>query len=461
MSTFSGLTTAYSGLAAARAGLDVTGQNIANATTQGYTRQRLETSAAAPARPSLFTTGARPGEGVLATGIARLGDAQLEARVRITAGAAGYTAVRAQAFATLEDGLREPGAHGISASLQDFWAGWQEVSNAPEKDAPASTLLAAAGQLTSRIAAGHREVETQWATARSSATTLVTEVNAAAAQVADLNRQIRSAVNVGTSANELVDRRTTLTTALAGLTGATVRDNADGTADVLVAGNPLVSGTTARTLQVTGPAGIGDPGRVQVEWTYRPGASAGVESGELAATLSLLAPADDGGPLAQAAAEYDAFATTLADQVNTLHSGAGKGPFFAYQPGRAASSLDVLPTGRADLATGAPGAGGFDGSVADRISRIGMGPGSPDAAWSAFVVGLGTVTRSERQADALAEVSASSALQQHLGATSVSMDEEQVNLLQYQHAYQGAARVMTAVDEMLDVLINRMGIVGR
>ena len=461
MSTFSGLTTAYSGLAAARAGLDVTGQNIANATTQGYTRQRLETSAAAPARPSLFTTGVRPGEGVLATGIARLGDAHLEARVRITAGAAGYTAVRAQAFATLEDGLREPGAHGVSASLQDFWAGWQEVSNAPEKGAPASALLAAAGQLTSRIAAGYREVETQWATSRSSATSLATEVNDAAAQVADLNRQIRSAVNAGTSANELVDRRTTLAATLAGLTGATVRDNADGTADILVAGNPLVSGTTALTLQVTGPAGLDGPGTVQVEWAHRPGAPAGVEIGELAATLSLLAPAGDGGPLAQAAAGYNAFATTLADQVNTLHSGAGKGPFFAYQPDRAAASLDVLPTRREDLAAGAPGAGGLDGSVADKISALGTGSGSPDAAWSAFVVDLGAVARTERQADALADVSATSALQQQLSATSVSMDEEQVNLLQYQHAYQGAARVMTAVDEMLDVLINRMGIVGR
>ncbi|PPB48149.1 flagellar hook-associated protein FlgK [Arthrobacter pityocampae] len=461
MSTFSGLTTAYSGLAAARAGLDVTGQNIANATTQGYTRQRLETAATAPARPSLFTTGVRAGEGVLATGIARLGDAHLEARVRITAGAAGYTAVRAQAFATLEDGLREPGAHGVSASLQDFWAGWQEVSNAPEKGAPASTLLAAAGQLTSRIAAGYREVESQWATSRSTATGLVTEVNAAATQVADLNRQIRSAVAAGTSANELVDRRTTLTSTLAALTGATVRDNANGTADVLVAGSALVSGVTARALQVTGPAGLDGAGSVQVEWADLPGASAGVETGELAATLSLLARAEDGGPLAQAAAGYDAFATTLAEKVNTLHTGAGKGPFFAYDPDRAAASLDVLPTGRDQLAAGAPGASGFDGSVALAISEIGQGSGSPDAAWSAFVVDLGAAARTELQGNALAEVSATSALRQQLGATSVSMDEEQVNLLQYQHAYQGAARVMTAVDEMLDVLINRMGIVGR
>ena len=48
-----------------------------------------------------------------------------------------------------------------------------------------------------------------------------------------------------------------------------------------------------------------------------------------------------------------------------------------------------------------------------------------------------------------------------LANASVDLDEENVSLLMYQHAYQGAARVMTAVDEMLDVLINRTGLVGR
>lgn len=467
MSTFSGITTAYSGLAAARAGLDVTGQNIANATTQGYTRQRLETSSAAPIRPSMFATGARVGEGVLAQGIARLGDAHLEARVRSTAGAAGYTAVRAQAYSALEESLHEPGPNGVAASLQDFWAGWQELSTNADQAAPASSLLSVAGQLTSRINAGYREVEAQWASTRSSTEGLVAEVNDAASQVAELNRQIRSAVTSGSSANELLDRRTLLTANLAGLTGATVRDNPDGTADVLLAGNPLVSGTTARALQVAGPRQLGElprnagAGVVSVEWTHRPGASAGIDSGEIAATLSLLAPAAAGGALAQAAAGYDVFAASLADKVNTGFAAAGKGPFFALERTRAAASLTVVPTKREDLAMGAAGAGAYDGSVADAISRIGTGAGSPDTAWSAFVTDLGVAARTELQGNALAEVSASSALRQQLGATSVSMDEEQVKLLEYQHAYQGAARVMTAIDEMLDVLINRMGIVGR
>jgi flagellar hook-associated protein 1 FlgK len=460
MSTFSGLNTAYSGLAAARAGLDITGQNIANANTPGYTRQRLETASVAPVQPNLFSQGTRAGQGVLAQGVARLGDAHLDARVRITAGTAGYTAVRAQAYSGLETSLREPGTQGVSASLQNFWAGWQELSNNVDLDSSAAPLLSAAGELTSRISAGYREVEAQWASLRSSAEGLVTEVNGAAGQVAELNRQIRSATAAGTSANELVDRRTMLTATIAGLTGAMVRDNADGTADVLIAGNALVSGTTARSLQVTGSTQLEGKSPVQVEWTHRPGASAGVEAGELAGALSMLAPADAGGALAQAAAGYNAFAANLAEQVNTLHTGAGKQPFFAFQPGRAAATLAVVPTSRQELATGAPGAG-LDGSVADAISRLGTSAGSPDQAWSAFVVGLGAATKMEIRGNELAEVSATSAMQQQLSATSVSMDEEQLDLLKYQHAYQGAARVMTAIDQMLDTLINRMGIVGR
>ena len=83
MSTFSGLSTAASGLAAARHGIDVVGQNIANQNTVGYTRQRLTTSGV-EAPQTRFSAGVTVGQGVSVDGIARLGDALLDARVRDT-----------------------------------------------------------------------------------------------------------------------------------------------------------------------------------------------------------------------------------------------------------------------------------------------------------------------------------------------------------------------------------------
>ncbi|WP_216363154.1 flagellar basal body protein, partial [Arthrobacter sp. Hiyo1] len=70
MSTFGGLNTAYLGLTAAQQGINVAGQNIANAGTDGYTRQRIEQSAVgAPARTGLFAAGTQAGQGVSVDGI--------------------------------------------------------------------------------------------------------------------------------------------------------------------------------------------------------------------------------------------------------------------------------------------------------------------------------------------------------------------------------------------------------
>ena len=142
MSAFSGLNTAYTGLVAARAGLDIVGQNIANAHTAGYTRQRVTTSAIGPvAATGPFGGLVLPGEGVSVDSIARLGSLQLDARVRSSAAVAGYSSVRANTLATLETSLREPGADGISGQLNEFWAAWQDLANSPGEAAPSAVLL--------------------------------------------------------------------------------------------------------------------------------------------------------------------------------------------------------------------------------------------------------------------------------------------------------------------------------
>ena len=479
MSTFGGLNTAYTGLVAARQGLDVVGQNIANANTDGYTRQRVSTSAVGPTiRAGLFTGGVRSGQGVSVDGIARLGSAQLDAQVRSSAASGGYSAVRANALSALENSLNEPGESGLSAQLQEFWAGWQDLSNHTDEPAPAALLLATAGALTIQIAQGYQAVTAQWSDVRSDVDGMVAELNGAASLVAKLNSRIRSTLASGGSANELLDQRNTLSETIAALTGATVRELSDGTVDVLIGGNALVSGDTVQLLKVSGAARLGGAGGgVTLEWVNRPATPVSVDGGEIAGALSLLAPATSGGALAAAAASYDAFALDLAAQVNTIYvKGATVGgttgvnffEFDAMLP--PAMGLTVVPTSGADVATGDPARGAYDGSIADAIAQLSAGGTvdefgniveSPNTVWSTFVTTLGVATKSEMQHATLADLAATSALNRQLANSSVDLDEENVNLLMYQHAYQGAARVMTAVDEMLDTLINRTGLVGR
>ncbi|MBG0740280.1 flagellar hook-associated protein FlgK [Paeniglutamicibacter antarcticus] len=477
MSTFGTLNAALSGVNAAQQGLSVTGQNIANANTAGYTRQRVTTSAVGEtANVGLFSNGARAGQGVSVDGVARLGDTFLDAQVRSTSASAGYTAIRSNVLTAMEDSTHEPGANGISAKLQTFWAGWGAMSNKPGESGPAATLLAAANDLTGQIAGGYRDLEAQWSKTRAQVDGMTTDLNNAASQVADLNLRIRSTVAAGGSANEMMDQRSQLTATIASLAGGSVRDTGDGMVDVLVGGNAIVTGGTARGVQVTkvyamdASSNGGNP--VRLEWNDRTGAAVPLDGGEIAGALSVLAPAGTGsagtgGVIAEAAKSYNAFATDLAKQVNAAHQAgyttggeAGKA-FFAVDPTQPAKGLAVVVTNVSELATGAKDGGALSGANADMLSQLGARKDSPDSGWSNFVTRLGAASRTAQQQGNLAAASAVNAGQLQASSSSVSLNEENLNLLTYQHAYQAAARVMTAVDEMLDVLINRTGLVGR
>jgi flagellar hook-associated protein 1 FlgK len=475
MSTFSGLNTAYTGLNAARQGLDVVGQNIANSSTKGYTRQRVTTAAAGSLAQigPLVLAGAQVGQGVTVDGVARLGDVYLDARVRTSAATSGNLAVRSNTLASVETSLNEPSTTGISAQLQGFWSSWQDVANRPGESAPAGVLLQNATELATQVASGYASVDATWSETRSKLDGMAAELNDAGTRVAALNGQIRETLATGGSVNELLDQRNILTGSIAALTGGAMRTLPDGTAEVLVGGNALVSGDVFHSVTVTGSNSLagasGSP--VSLEWTDRPGQPVAVESGEIAGSIAMLAPANGngtGGAIAEAAAGYNDFATYLATTVNAVHrtgsttTGATGLDFFSLSAsGPAATGLSVVPTSVAQIASGTPGSGALDGSNADAIAALGSGAASPDAKWTGFVTRIGVAAKTSLQQATLAESAATAASSAQLANSSVDLDEENVNMLTFQKAYQGAARVMTAVDEMLDVLINHTGIVGR
>ncbi|KQO64925.1 flagellar hook-associated protein FlgK [Curtobacterium sp. Leaf261] len=474
VSTFGSLATAASGLGAARAGLDVVGQNIANAGTTGYTRQRVTQSSIPPVAQTgwLHGTNALVGQGVSVDGIARLGNMTLDAQVRASSAASGYATARSTALSNLETSLNEPGTNGLSARLDTMWSAWTGLQNDPADPASAGVVLSTAAQVATTLQTGSQAIDTQWTSARQSVDASVAELNSSAAQVADLNAQIRTTRAAGGSVNELTDKRDLLAQRISTLSGATVRGNDDGTIDVVVGGNALVSGISARSIAVSGANRLQDAAGspVALSWVGGSGSAVSLDGGSIAGTLSMIAPANasgTGGALAEASAGYDRVATTLAAQVNALHqtgytsTGATGVDFFGFTPGvPAAQGLTVLATDASGLAT-RDAAGNYSGKVADAIGQLTTSTTGADTAWSNLVTGVGTIAKASANATTLTGLAASSAATQQQSGAGVDLDEENVNLLTYQHAYQGAARVLTAVDEMLDTLINHVGLVGR
>lgn len=474
MSSFGGLSTAATGLSAARAALEITGQNVANARTEGYTRQRINQVPLVQNALATYVSQNSVGDGVLVTGVARLNDGVVDARVNGTASTASYWSTTAGAVGAVETSLNEPSTNGLASVLNAFWNGWQTMANTVGTDsgpAAAQTLIGQGKLVASTISTGYSSAVAQWSEARGAAAAAVTTINATAAQVADLNTTIRSLTASGGNVNSLLDQRDAAVTALSKLTGATIRTNPDATIDVLVGGNALVSGGTARKVMLTGATDFSalSSSPVGLSWSGSTTAVA-LDGGEMAARLAALQPADTsgagtGGVYAEAAKAYNDLAKSIADKVNAIHqtgttatgatSTAGAPlNFFSYSAtSPAALTLGVVPTGIAGIAAADGTKGTRDNTIADRIAQIGSAADSPNTAWATYVSRVGSQSATATARSTTAGIAATAATTAQTSVSGVDLDEETANLVIYQHAYQASARVISTINDILGTLI--------
>jgi flagellar hook-associated protein 1 FlgK len=467
MSSFSGLSTALTGLYAARRGLDTAGQNIANANTDGYSRQRLElVSVGAPAVPAVWSTYAGAGSGVDVAAVQRMGDAFLTARARAEQDTLGRLAQQQQTLAGVEGAFSEPGETGLSAQLADLWSSWHDVANRPGDLAARAQLLSRTSTLADGIRQAYSSMDAQWAIGREQLGSTVVAVNNTADAVAELNQAILRDTQAGIPANELMDSRDLLVTKLASLVGAHARPGADGSLDVFVGGTALVRGSTSAHLAATGAARMDD---------FRTGASPAVSlvwaatgypaepGGEVGARVEALA-----GTIPSYADALDAVVVNLRDAVNAAHAGGydldGAAGGNLFDPAATAKDIaGLLDDPRKVAASGeAPNPGpSLDGSNAAALADLEIATGGPDAAYRQMIVALGASAQTaNRRVDIQTNVAGAAEAAREAQA-GVNVDEEMISLLSFQRAYEAAARVISAVDSALDTLINRTGLVGR
>jgi flagellar hook-associated protein 1 len=329
MSDFGALRIALSGLYASQRGLDVTGHNISNVNTDGYSRQTVSTVAnSGPLTPALFSKWNDGGFGVTIQEVTRARDVFLQARSYLEHGADTSLKTTQTTLSRIEQLIGEPSDTGIQQQLADFWSGWQDVSNNPGDLASRTQLVQLAQALTTTFNKDASELHQMNTDALTQLTTTIDEVNTTAANIAQLNGSIQSAQVAGLQTTDLEDQRDQLISQLSNDIGVTVHPDANGMVDVYVDGGPLVRGTSAQTLKVdaTGPT-------VAVRWTkdnYPANSSSG-QVGGLLATINDIIPRYSSG--------LDAVAQTLRDTVNTMHGAIGGALAAGNQDLSAAGSL--------------------------------------------------------------------------------------------------------------------------
>jgi flagellar hook-associated protein 1 FlgK len=467
-SSFGSISTALSSLYSQRRALDVTGQNIANANTDGYSRQRVEMRAAtATPVPALFSVSDGLGAGVSVSDVARLRDGFLEARGRAEHATGAYLTARQEVYGRIENTFAEPSDTAIASQLDDFWSGWSEVAGHASNTAVRTQLLERGQVVADGLRAAYQPLDTQWNTRRTQLDAYTTDVNSSADAVALLNQTIVQQRAAGLPTGELEDERDLRLMELAELTGATTLSRPDGRVDVYVGGSALVSGGVARHLVAVGSRQLDTQAddRVHFRWGDADGLPAAVTGGRLAAALDIL-----GEVIPRYADGLDAVAVRLAERVNEAHT-AGypmdgtdlAGDFFTSSStmlGITARTITVAITDPRQLGVaGVPGSA--DGANAAALAELGKLADGPDAVYRGLVVGLGVAAQAaQRRADIQTRVAADIDVLRSADA-GVNLDEEMTNMIVFQRAYEAASRVLTTVDEMLEVLITRTGLVGR
>lgn len=209
-STFDGLYIAKSGVQAARINLNITGQNISNASTVGYTRQRVNQSAIPASGTHMLyaTKGAISGEGVSADGVIQLRNKFLDGQYRTQNAQYGATSTHLSALQDIEDALNETTTDGISAAFSDLIEQLEGLTSTGSSTATESTVKEAAKLLATKLNTAADQLET----IRNQQYDYLNEygvdkVNTLLKNIAGLSDQIRNAEVGGAPAWELVDER--------------------------------------------------------------------------------------------------------------------------------------------------------------------------------------------------------------------------------------------------------------
>lgn len=432
--TLQGLQTALSGLLAEQQALDTTGNNIANSNTEGYSRESAilvtNPSIVIPAISPLTGEGVQLGTGVAVENITRIRNAYLDSQYRTQNTALSGATTQSEELKQAQAAFNEPTEAGLAKQLTAFWNAWSDLADSPTSEAAKQSVVSAGKQLATtlnELSAQLSTIATQAEEQYASLTGPSGEVEDIAKQIAQLNGQIKLSEEAGEQPNNMLDRRDLLLDKLSSLASITVSEQPDHMDTVTFgdAAKPLVEGTT-------------------VNWPQTLTEAAG---GQLGTLLALTGPT---GTLTSYQTALNGVAETLANTVNKLHTST---PFFS---GNTAATLAVAVTSAQVQASGTAAAGGNE--VALAIAGLRGGAAEQDYVALVEQVGSGVRTAEDEQANLQTTLTAINSQRQSVSG--VSLDEEMTNLITFQRGYQASARTLTAMDEMLETLIEHTGVVG-
>lgn len=513
VSSFLTLDTALSGVEAAQEQLSTTAENITNANTPGYERQRVNLS---ESTPLTFSGGAggtqlQLGTGVNATSITNIGSPYLDSAWRQQNGnSSGATTMRTY-MQQIQTAVNEPSTTGISAQLAQFWSDWNSLADNPTSAAAkqvvvndGETLSQSFNSLhTSLVGSGSTSILSQAESQYGNILAGPAGTGASGGQVfndayniSSLNQAIVQATAAGQNPNTMIDQRNQALDDLSSLANVNVQDNSDGSVSVYFGG---ITGTALVGDPKGAAPGTPDPGNNFTAWSTAWNAQFATADAAAAATAtangtpqssaayaasvggtlgSLIGlagfsatgfsspsnPATSVGTIGALSTQLDSVAAALVNEVNNPAVVNSNPPTtvalttnFFDPAGTTAGTLAVNstvvnnPTQVQVNTTGNPG----DNDVAlDEANNSG---GAADSTYQVFVQQVGSIAQGALNNDSTQSALSTQITNQRQGVESVSLSEEMTNLVSQQQAYQASAKVMNAFSTVMTSLMSVVG----
>jgi flagellar hook-associated protein 1 FlgK len=235
-----------SALQAYRTALNVVSNNIANANTQGYSRESVDLQAQTGVTTSIGTVGT----GVAVQSVQRTTSSYLQAQ--LVGDSSSFNRISTlQGYASQLDSLLSTSSTGLSGPMQTFFTDLNSLAANPTSTAARQTVLTDAQGLSSTFNGLQQQMDTMSSQLGKGLSATATQVNGYASQLAQLNLQISQASGQGQAPNALLDQRDQLLQNISADVGISTVTNTDGSVNVFLAsGQPLVLGTNANTLSV-------------------------------------------------------------------------------------------------------------------------------------------------------------------------------------------------------------------
>ncbi len=465
------LQTGKSGMITAKAGIATSGHNIANANTEGYTRQRV-LSEADVSKQMAGQGGPYIGQGSKLSRIERINDEYIDKQLRQGSRDLSYHEEKQVFLNQVEDVFNEMGGDGLNRIVAKFFNDFRKLGMDPTSEAVRQSVRESSQGMVNDFRRIRKEVEDVRSHIDNRIDGNMRELNTYAKELADLNVHIHTAETQNNDANDLRDRRDLIAKKINAFVDiSTSRDN-EGNLNVDIRGvGPLVTGNQVQdysTMRAPAQPEQGSPtNSVQIVRSRfsDQNISHNFQSGKIGALMEMR---DQN--ISMVLDRLDQMAYSVSNAVNEIHqkgfTADGRTGLNYFHPvdgvdGAAANlalSADIhgsVNNIAAGLQPDAPGDNRNALAIANlqNIHMMNGGHTTVDDFYNSIISDVGVASSRNKEAVGQQQTIMTQLNKVRDQVSGVSIDEETTNLMQFQHAFDASAKVIKVADEMMDTVL--------